>query len=276
MTAASIRCIGVAVMLATARAAAAQSLALTPAEIRASFKPQQVLQFDLDVSNEGDTPVPMRGSVTDLWFDPNTNEKIFGAPGTLPRSAANWIVFVPPTLTVAPHGTSKVKVVITPPAETTGGAYAVLFLESKPEPASGTTANGKPLYANMRLGALILLSAEGTEDYRVEISEPALTPPSGNRNLELTFQLTNAGNTHIFPDARLTVMDASKRIVARADGERKRFFPGQKEPVKLAWAGSLPPGEYTALLTIGYGKDKVYTEQLPLRIDVPIVAPIGP
>src|SRR5207253_2092365 len=82
------------VCLAIGRTGAAQTLGLTPAEIRTSFKPQQIIQFDLNVSNDGDQAVPMRGSVTDLWFDPKTNEKTFGAPGTSPHSAANWITFV--------------------------------------------------------------------------------------------------------------------------------------------------------------------------------------
>jgi len=119
---------------------AAQSLGLAPAEIRSTFKPQQVLQFDLNVSNDGDTPIPMRASVMDLWFDQKTNEKVFGAPGTSPHSAANWVAFVPPTFTVPAHGTGKVKVVITPPAEAAGGSYAVLFVESNPIPVKWSVA----------------------------------------------------------------------------------------------------------------------------------------
>jgi len=262
---ARITVIALAMTLA-ARVLAAQSLGLTPAEIRASFRPQQVLQFELNVSNDGDTPVAMRGSVMDLWFDAKTNEKIFGTPGTLPHSASNWIAFVPSTFTVAPHGTTKVKVVVTPSPETTGGSYAVLFVESKPEPASGATADGRPLYANMRLGALILLTAEGTEDYHLDVGEPSVTPPSGSRSLELTVEVGNTSNTHVFPEPRLLVVDAAKRIVARAEGDRRRFFPGQRDSLKLTWAGSLPPGDYTALLTIAYGRDKVYTRELPLHV----------
>ena len=155
---------------------AAQSLGLTPAEIRATFKPQQVLQFELNVSNSGDTPIPMRANVMDLWYDPNTNEKVFGAPGLSPHSASNWIAFVPPTFTVPAHGTGKLKVVITPPAEAIGGSYAVLFVESKPELARSGGPDAKPIYANMRLGALILLTAGGTEDYRIEVDRAKLDP----------------------------------------------------------------------------------------------------
>ena len=245
---------------------AAQSLGLTPAEIRATFKPQQVLQFELNVSNAGDTPIPMRASVMDLWYDPQTNEKVFGAPGTLSHSASNWIVLVPPTLIVPAHGTGKVKVVITPPATASGGSYAVLFVESKPELARGGASDAKPIYANMRLGALVLLTAGGTEDYRIEVTEPSLTAPTVNRNLELIFNLANHSNAHIFPEARLAILNASQQVVARTEAEIRRFFPSQKDSVKLTWAGNLPPGDYTAILTVSYGINKVYTQAMPLRL----------
>ncbi len=247
--------------------ARAQSLGLSPAEIRATFTPQQVLQFDLSVSNEGEVPVPMRGSVSDLWFDPSTNEKIFAAPGTLPRSASNWVTFVPATFTVPPHGTATVKVMVTPPPGATGGAYAVLFVESKPELSRDPGGSGRAVYANLRLGALLLLTATGTADYRVDVRDTTLTRPAANRNLAVTFRVRNTGNTHIFPNARVTVTNAEKRVVARAAAEIKRLFPGQDDSVSVTWAGSLPPGAYTAVLTIGYGDDKVYTQTLPFLID---------
>jgi hypothetical protein len=244
----------------------AQSLGLTPAEIRATFKPQQVLQFELNVSNDGDTPIPMRGNVMDLWYDQKTNEKTFGVPGLSPHSASNWIAFVPPTFTVPAHGTGKLKVVITPPADATGGSYAVLFVETKPELAPNGGPGAKPIYTNMRLGALILLTAEGTEDYRIDVSQPSLTPPAANRNLELMVTLANHSNAHIFPEARLTILDASNQVVARTEAETRRFFPGQTDSLKLTWGGNLPPGDYSAILTISYGINKVYTQAMPLRL----------
>jgi hypothetical protein len=264
-----------ALWLTLVNPAAGQSLGLTPAEIRATFKPQQVLQFDLSVSNDSDTPVAMRGSVMDLWFDPTTNLKTFGTPGTLPRSAANWITFVPPTFTVPAHGTGKVKVMVTPPAQASGGSYAVLFVESKPELVQAS-AEAKPIYTNLRLGALMLLSAAGSEDYRVAITDTRLTPPTANRNLELTFALDNLSNVHVFPESHLTIMNARKQVVARADGEIRRFFPGQKDSLKLTWAGELPAGDYVAVLTVSYGDNKVYTQTLPLQIGGAAIVAGGP
>jgi hypothetical protein len=261
--------------LALARPCAAQSLGLTPAEIRATFKPQQVLQFDLNLSNDSDTPVAMRGSVMDLWYDPTTNLKTFGTPGTLPHSAANWVTFVPPTFSVPAHGSGKVKVMVTPPAGATGGSYAVLFVESKPALVEAT-AEGKPIYTNLRLGALMLLSAAGSEDYRVAITDTRLTPPTASRNLELAFDLANLSNVHVFPESHLTIVNARKQVVARADGEIRRFFPGQKDSLKLTWAGELPAGDYAAVLTVSYGDNKVYTQTLPLQIGGAAIVAGGP
>jgi hypothetical protein len=263
----SAACALVALLAVTAsRPVAAQSLGLTPAEIRATFKPQQIVQFDLHVSNDGDLPVPMRASVMDLWFDKSTNEKIFGTPGSLPHSAANWVTFVPSIITVPAHGAGRFRVVVTPPAEAAGGSYAVIFVESKPELARETTPGGKPIYANVRLGALMLLAADGTEQFGIDVTEPILRPPTARRGLELEFELANRGNSHIFPEARLTMLNASREVVARSEAETKRFFPGQKDAMRLTWSGTLPPGDYSGILTIAYGTDRVFTQVLPFRV----------
>jgi hypothetical protein len=255
-----------ALVVAHAASVRAQSLGLAPADIRAAFKPGQIIQFDLSVSNDGDTPVSMRTSVMDLWYDELTNEKIFGVPGTLPRSAANWVTFVPPTFTAPAHGTGKVHVTITPPPDATGGAYAVLFVESKPEPAATRAPDGRAMFANVRLGALALLTAEGTDEYQLDVTDTKLTPPGPSENLSLDLQLANKGNVHVFPQPRLTILNASKQVMGRAEGEPKRLLPGQRGSVGVSWAGSLPSGDYTAVVTLTYGKDKIYTRELPLHV----------
>jgi hypothetical protein len=208
----------------------------------------------------------MRGSVMDLWFDPHTNEKVFAPPGTLPRSASNWITFVPATFVVPAHGTAKVKLVVTPPPDADGGSYAVLFVESKPELARAASDGQRPIFANLRLGALVLLSAAATERFGLAVNAVSLTPPGEDRKLEMTIELTNTSNTHIFPQARLAVLDATRKVIARAEGDAKRFFPGQQDTIRLTWAGTLAPGDYTTVLTIAYGADKVHTEERPLHV----------
>jgi hypothetical protein len=62
------------------------------------------------------------------------------------------------------------------------------------------------------------------------------------------------------------VLNAKNDIVAKAEGEIKRFLPGQKGHLSLRWGGTLPPGDYTALLTMVYGNDQLYSQAFPFSI----------
>jgi len=243
----------------------AQSLALAPAQVQYTFKPGQPFQFDLSVSNKGNSPVALRVSVTDFWYN-EKNEKTFSAPGSSPRSAANWIESVPRQLTVPAAGTGQVQVLVTPPLKVSGGYYAVVFVESKPELSEGTTAEKKAVYTNMRLGSLILLSAENTEEYKIEVSDAVFTAPSADQAMKLDFALFNQSNTHVFPQATVAILNSSHELIAKAEGEKQRFLPGQKSRLSVSWAGTLPAGSYTAILTVLYGLDKNYTQQFPFTV----------
>ena len=243
---------------------AAQSLGLAPGEVREKFKPGVPFEIDLATSNDGASPVEMSVEIADFWYN-EKNEKVFPAPGTAPRSAANWIQFVPERFEVPAHGAQKMKAIVTPPSDAKGGYYAVLFVQSKPQ-LSFTKENGQGVFTNMRLGCLVLLDADKTEDFEIEVSNVKLVPPSATQRLDLSFDLLNAGNTHVFPVARLAVLGADKKLVAKAQTEEKRFLPGQKDSMHVTWAGSLPAGNYTAVLTVTYGEDRVATQQMNFNV----------
>ena len=245
-------------------AAAAQSLGLAPGEVREKFKPGVPFEIDLATSNDGSSPVEMSIEVADFWYN-EKNEKVFPAPGTAPRSAANWIQFVPEHFEVPAHGAQKMKAIVTPPSDAKGGYYAVLFVQSKPQ-LSFTKSNGQGVFTNMRLGCLVLLEAEETEDFKIEVSNVKVVPPSSTHPLELGFDLLNAGNTHVFPVARVAVLNAEKKMVAKAQTEEKRFLPGQKDSMHVTWTGNLPPGNYIAVLTVTYGEDRVATQQMDFNV----------
>src|SRR5258708_8807905 len=112
-----------------------------------------------------------------------------------------------------------------------GGYYAVLFVQSKPE-LSFTKTDGQGVFTNMRLGCLVLLAAEKTEDLKIELSNVTFTPPSSTHGLSLVFDLHNAGNTHLLPIARLSVLNSPKNLVAKAQSLEKRFLPEQQDSMQ--------------------------------------------
>jgi hypothetical protein len=247
--------------------ATAQSLGLAPGEVREKFTPGVPFEIELATSNDGGSPVEMSVEIADFWYN-EKNEKVFPAPGTAPRSAANWIQFVPERFEVPAHGAQKMKAIITPPSDAKGGYYAVLFVQSKPQ-LSFTKSNGQGVFTNMRLGCLVLLDADKTEDFKIEVNNVKIVPPSATQSLDLSFDLLNSGNTHVFPVARLAVLDTEKKLVAKAQTEEKRFLPGQKDSMHVSWTGSLPAGNYTAVLTVTYGEDRIATQQVAFNVTGP-------
>jgi hypothetical protein len=244
--------------------ARAQSLGLAPAQVVETFKPGVPFQFDLSTVNSGDTAVDMHVEIADFWYD-EKNEKVFPSPGTSPRSAANWIQFVPDHFEVGPHGTQKMKAIITPPSDAKGGYYAVLFVQSKPQ-LSFPKNDGKGVFTSMKIGCLVLLRAVSTEEYKIELSNIKVTPPAETHGLNVDFDLLNASNTHVFPAARVAVLDSGRKLVAKAESEEKRFLPGQKNSMHVEWAGKLPAGNYTAVLTVAYGEEHIETLQVAFSV----------
>jgi hypothetical protein len=244
---------------------AGQAIGLAPAQVVQKFKPGVAFEIALASINNGDQPVEMSVQITDLWYN-EKNEKVFSPPGTSPRSAANWIQFVPEHFEIPAHGSQRMRAIVTPPPDARGGYYAVLFVQSKPVLTGQKTKEGKTVFANVRVGCLVLLTAEGTTDYKIKLDNLNLTPPTGNQGLSLTFDIANLGNTHVFPQGHMAVLDSSRKMVAKAESEMLRTLPGQTNHFKIDWSGSLNPGNYTAILTVTYADEGVDTRSIPFTV----------
>lgn len=251
---------------ATSLSAAGQSIALAPAQIVETFSPGVPFEYALTVENDGNQAVELHVQITDFWYN-DKNEKVFSAPGTSPRSAANWIQFVPEKFLVAPRGTQKMKAIITPPLDARGGYYAVLFVESKPVDSNQQTQDGKRVFTNMRIGCLVMLTAKGSEMFNVNVDDLKLLPPTQNQGLKLTFSVDNESNTHVFPQARLAIVNVNHKLLGKAENQAKRFLPGQKDTMQVDWNGELDAGDYTAVLSLVYGGSHVETR--PVAFTVP-------
>ena len=242
-----------------------QSIALAPAQIVEDFKPGVPFEYSLTVENDGPNAVELHVKVTDFWYN-DKNEKVFSVPGTSPRSAANWVQFVPEKFQVPAGGKQKMRAIITPPVDARGGYYAVLFVESTPLDSHQQTKDGQRIFTNMRLGCLVMLTAKGSEAYNVNLHDLKLVPPSASQGLKLTFSVDNESNTHIFPQPHLAIVSADHKLAAKAEGQVKRFLPGQKDSMEVDWGGELTAGEYTAVLSLVYGGTHVETRQVAFTV----------
>jgi hypothetical protein len=238
---------------------------LTPAMVVQEFKPGEPFAVELEVTNGNAAPVPMRGLAMDFWYD-DKNKNVFGPPGTYSQSASNWLEFVPPQIVVPANGSAKIRLVVTPPLKAEGSFYSVAFLESRPELTEPARDGRKALYTNIRLGTLLLFAAEKTQKYLVELSDVKITPPSAETAFSLDLQLSNLSNTHIFPRPALLILDKESRVVAKAQGEIKRFMPGEHKGLSIPWSGRLKSGDYEAILTLVYADDRTVTKRVPFGV----------
>lgn len=241
---------------------------LTPAMVVREFKPGEPFSVELEVSNGNSTPVLMRGLAMDFWYDDQNRNK-FGPPGTFPQSASNWLEFVPTQIVVRENGSAKVHLIVTPPVGATGSFYAVAFLESKPELTEPAHGEKKALYTNIRLGTLMLFAAEKSQKYQVAVTDIKITPPGPDTSFNLDLQLANMSNTHIFPRSSLLVMDKDNHVVGKAQGEIRRFLPGEQKSISIPWSGNLKPGAYQAVVTLIYGNDQTVSKQVPFEVREP-------
>jgi hypothetical protein len=139
-------------------------------------------------------------------------------------------------------------------------------VSSAPKLSDDKTEAGGAVFTRMRLGCLVMLEAEKTQDYKVEFGEMKIDAPTATEPLTVHIPIANGSNTHIFPQPRITVLNAEKKMVGKAEGDSKRFLPGQKFTMDLKWSGDLKPGDYSSVVTVTYGRDKVETRVLPFTV----------
>src|SRR6187397_2684966 len=93
-----------ALLLSTGAKAHAQkqSLGLTPALVDANVKRGLTYTQNFTVVNNTTTRLRFHCMVSDYWYDEQTNARVMGRPGTLPRSASTWVQFAPEEVIVDP------------------------------------------------------------------------------------------------------------------------------------------------------------------------------
>jgi hypothetical protein len=241
-----------------------QSLGLTPALVDANVKRGLTYTQNFTVVNNTTTRLRFHCLVSDYWYDAQTNARLTGRPGTLPRSASLWVQFAPEDVIVEPNSSSTVRAIISVPKDASGGYYTIPFFEGEPVEKPGVKAGAN--FA-VRLGGLLMLATEGASDYAVEVKDGKVQPPTGSSELEIQLDIQNHGTSHVRLRGMFAILDANGKLVGRGRNEEKAYLPGQRDIYKAPWGDDLPPGHYTAVVTLTY--DRAGLEPATLVYEVP-------
>lgn len=194
----------------------------------------------------------------------------YAAPGTLPRSSARWIKFSPAQVRIAPGGEAVVGYTVTvpPDAALAGTFWSMLMVEGIAPGSPESAGAGGPARVRMgiqptiRYGVQIATTVGGGTSRLAFTSARAYAGPRG-KMLEL--DVANIGDVAGRPEIRVELFRADGEKAGTFSSRRGLLYPGTslRQAFEL---GSLPAGEYQALVVGDTGGDQVYGAQYKLRL----------
>ncbi len=252
------------VIAALSAPAHALSVTVTPAEHRVQMDAGSTETRSLAVTNNGAGEITISAYAWDWWYKADGSHQ-FGPPGTLERSGSTWVSMVPEKLVIAPGTTGHFEVHVSMPDRTTGGYYAVAFLEAR----SGTPwSEGFGMRPGARVAVPMLMEASGTPTHEMSLLDAEVTPPSDTQPLTISLKSRNSGDTHEFPEFMGAIRSIdNQEIVARFRGKPTRMLPGQERIIEASWSGGLPPGSYEVIGSLVYGGGKNAFVQEQFTVD---------
>ena len=267
--------IACAVVPGCLRGAQAQqnSVAVTPMSIDVKVKRGTSYTQIFTLTNDTEIRLRFQCSLGDVWYN-ERNDRISGAPGTLPRSASQWVQFLPGELIVEPRSSTAVKAIITIPQTAGGGYYSVPIFEATPADRSTPTsslqqASTATASIAVRFRGLIMLTTLDAAEYNVEILEGRISPPSASAELVTELDLHNRSTAHVRVRGAFAILNSSGVLMGRGTIQQKRYLPGQRNGLRTSWAGELVPGHYTSVITLSY--DRAGSEPATLVYELPFV-----
>ena len=255
-------------------------VSIGPSIVRLTGKPGESQSAKIKVWNKSPNPMKFTLSTRDVGNQKDAEgrlDRIFPPPGTLSHSCAKWILLQEKEFEIAPGGEKEVELIVSSPADASGGKAAVVFFTGIPgNPPSGGSQKEKPAASIQivpRLGALVFFETEGTLKKDGQISDFSVQPLPESSSLEVRYSFENLGNTDIFVAGTFYILDPNKALVAKDNLGSMRTFPGDKGAEKTRWKGILTPGSYHLVATFELGQD---TEEVIVKEADFVIPPVVP
>jgi hypothetical protein len=251
------------------------SVAITPASIDAKVSRGGSYTQTFTLVNNTGTRLRFKCSVADMWYD-ESNNRVAGRPGTLQRSASLWVQFSADEIIVEAQSSGSVNALVTVPQTAAGSYYSVPVFEAMPAgpvlaDATLATVSTARATIGIRFNALMMLTTLDAVEYNVEIMGGQITPPSSSTELAMQLDVRNRSNAHVNVRGAFAILNSSGALSGRGAIPEKRYLPGQRSMLQTGWAGELPPGRYTSVITLSY--DRIGMEPASLVYELPLVVP---
>jgi len=226
------------------------------------------------VINDESEPTTVNVTLAD-WDRLPDGENRFIEPGSVARSAANWVTFAPAQFTLAPDESVEVRFTLTVPTDITGTFWTALLVEGSPRQVE--TPGGTTVLVRRRFAVKILETPPGSGPLEGRITDIQI---GGQNPLTTVVQFENTGLVNMpGVKGRVEVRDTGGTTVESIPIEEFPVLPGAQRVLQVLsqrpLGQTLPPGRYQVLTILDFGGANLLGGQLVLDIEPLALVPLN-
>ena len=216
------------------------------------------------VSNSGKAAGPVKLSVADASTG-STTGTIYLTDRSA-RSSAKWIALGQTSATIAPKRGVRVPFTVTVPAGTPPGQYVAGIVAAGANQQSGSSGGKTSVHIRIRNLAImaVQVNVPGPVIHRFVVS--TMTAGGSHGYQQVLIRISNKGNVLEHPKGRISIYDASGKLVETVPYTMDTFLPHTTIVYPLTLKKALPAGAYTTSFDISYGGGKTTTAKPPLTV----------
>ena len=232
--------------------------------------PGEKVEGAILLKNNGDKPVRAKAYLTDyLYFADGRN--MYGEPGKLKRSNANWITLNPAQITIPAKETTSLYYTLSVPKDSLlkGTYWSMVMVEALPAERVQSIKEEKKkqtlsLQTIIRYGIQISTDIEDSGKPILKIADKKLVSQDGHYLLRLDME--NEGDRMLAPSVWLDLYNKEGKNIGRFDSGKMRIYPGcsVRHVFDLT---DVPKGSYKGLVVIDGGGQNVFGAQYDFAIN---------
>lgn len=237
----------------------AQELEVSPGTLYFSANPGSSQTQQITLRNKGNTQQSYIFNLNDWLTDESGDVKYF-APGTTPRSCADWITVSPALVTLQPNESVAINVTILVPNDVSSTKWAVLFVQSAVE-QTGAKVVDKDMNLGvqlaLRIAVTIYQSPAMNTLYKGSIEGLKETvKEDGTRKYES--QVFNLGDKILNCKVYFIISNLETAEEIMSTPYEFPLLPETNKKVEYTLDKPLPAGRYSVAAILDYG----YNEEL--------------
>ncbi len=228
------------------------SVGVAPPIMEISVPQGGVRVMDVQVYNQGDSPVDIRGYLHGIELSTDGTPLPIEADRS-DWSCARWITLDKAKFQLGPNQTQTVHATMRVPMGITGGRYAVIMFEAAPVKSHLTPYE---VAVSTRVGSIVMQSVPHT---LVKKGEVASFDVSNSEEKAVGFAVLfrNTGNVHVRAKGYVLIRNGEGRIADRIPlrTDTGTVLPGGMREFEATWSNlrKMHGGDYTAEVRVDYG-----------------------